>query len=203
MSGVSHADTIDRTQVTGAILAGGRAQRMDGADKGLVVLAGKPLLAHVLARLEPQTGAIVINANRNIDRYATFGYPVVVDEIGDFAGPLAGIHACLAYAATRYVATVPCDTPSLPEDLVPRLATALTAQGAHAAVARTGTRMQPVVALYDRIAVQASLAAFLRSGARKVEAWQDTLARVIVEFGDEAAAFRNINTPGELAASSS
>lgn len=193
--------TIAREQVTGAILAGGRGQRMDGADKGLVDLAGKPLVAHVLGRIAPQVGAIVINANRNIDRYAAFGHPVVVDEIGDFAGPLAGIHACLAYAASRYVATVPCDTPQLPRDLVAKLAAALVAQHARVAVARTGSQVHPVVALYDRLAVLASLTSFLRSGERKVDAWQSSLARVDVPFDGDAAAFRNINTPGELAAS--
>lgn len=193
--------TIAREQVTGAILAGGRGQRMDGADKGLVELAGQPLVAHVLARLAPQVATIVINANRNIDRYARLGHPVVVDEIGDFAGPLAGIHACLAHAATRYVTTAPCDTPHLPHDLVARLAAALVAQRAQVAVARTGAQVQPVVALYDRLAVLASLTSFLRSGGRKVEAWQATLARADVPFDGEAAAFRNINTPGELAAS--
>jgi len=192
---------IAREQVTGAVLAGGRGRRMDGADKGLLPLGGKPLVAHVLERLAPQVGAIVINANRNVDRYAAFGHPVVMDEIGDFAGPLAGIHAALAHAGTRHVVTVPCDVPRFPRDLVARLAAALRAQPqAAVAVASTGARTQPVFALYDRIAVLPDLAAFLRDGGRKVEAWQQTLPAAVVAFDADAAAFHNINTPAELAA---
>lgn len=200
---MSHAPArarCTRDTITGVVLAGGRGARMDGADKGLVPLAGKPLVEHVLARLAPQVSRVVINANRNVDRYAAFGHPVVLDEIGDFAGPLAGVHATLAYVTTRHVVTVPCDVPALPHDLVTRLCAALAASEAAVAVARTGAQAQPVFALYERAAVLASLTAFLRGGGRKVEAWHATLAHVTVDFGDSVA-FRNINTPAELAAS--
>ena len=200
---MAQGTAIARDQVTGAVLAGGRGRRMDGADKGLVALGNKALVAHVLERLVPQVGAVLISANRNIDRYAMFGHPVVMDEIGEFAGPLAGVHAALAHAATRYVVTVPCDVPRFPAELVSRLAAGLRASPhAVAAVAATGAQPQPVFALYDRIAVLASLAAFLRGAGRKAEAWQQTLATVTVAFDAEIAAFRNINTPAELGAAS-
>lgn len=193
-------DAIDRDAITGAVLAGGRGRRMDGADKGLVLLGGKPLVAQVLLRLAPQVGAVVISANRNLDRYAAFGHPVATDAFGDFAGPLAGVHAALARATTRYLVSVPCDAPYFPTDLVVRLAAALgAAPRALAAVARTGAQPQPVFALYDRHAVYPSLETCLQSGSRKVDAWHATLAPVIVDFDDDAA-FRNLNTPEELAA---
>ncbi len=198
MSAAATGAPIARVHITGAILAGGRGQRMEGADKGLVPLHGQPLVTHALARLEPQVGAMVINANRNIDRYATFGHPVVLDEIGDFAGPLAGVHAVLAYATTRYVVTCPCDVPHFPLDLVARLAAALVEGHFDVAVASTGAQPQPVFALYDRIAVLPSLTAYLRSGERKAETWQASLRGVTVDFAADAAAFRNINTPSEL-----
>ena len=117
--------TIAREDVTGIVLAGGMGRRMGGVDKGLVPLAGRPLVAHVLERLAPQAGAIIVNANQNRDRYAAYGHPVVADEVGGFAGPLAGLHAGMTAATTPYVVTVPCDSPFLPGDLVARLAAGL------------------------------------------------------------------------------
>lgn len=190
---------VRAADVTGIVLAGGMGRRMGSVDKGLVLLAGAPMVAHVLARLAPQVGAIVINANQNAERYAAFGHPVAPDEVGGFAGPLAGLHAGMARASTPYVVTVPCDSPFLPDDLVARLAAALVAQRAQLAVACTGAQPHPVFALVDR-GVRAHLAAFLQSGGRKIDAWYATLAVAAVPFDDEEAAFRNINTPDELAA---
>src|SRR5689334_12941925 len=118
------------SDITAVVLAGGQGRRMGGVDKGLVALDDKPMVAHVIARLAPQVGAIVINANQNIDRYAALGHPVVSDEVGGFAGPLAGLHAGMAYATAPYVVTSPCDSPFLPEDLVARLGQALEREGA-------------------------------------------------------------------------
>ena len=117
--------TVAARDVTGIVLAGGMGRRMGGVDKGLVELEGRPLVAHVLARLAPQVGALLINANQNRERYAAFGHPVVPDEVGGFAGPLAGLHAGMTHAATPYVATVPCDSPFLPPDLVLEVSRAL------------------------------------------------------------------------------
>ncbi len=191
--------TVAARDVTGIVLAGGMGRRMGGVDKGLVELDGRPLVAHVLARLAPQVGALLINANQNRERYAAFGHPVVPDEVGGFAGPLAGLHAGMTRAATPYVATVPCDSPFLPLDLVARLAAALARAHAQLAVAHTFAQPHPVFALVSRD-VLPHLTAFLRDGGRKIDAWYASLAVVAVPFDDEEAAFRNINTADELAA---
>jgi molybdopterin-guanine dinucleotide biosynthesis protein A len=185
--------------ITGIILAGGMGRRMGGIDKGLVELDGKPMVAHVLARLAPQVGAVLINANQNQERYAAFGYPVVADAVGGFAGPLAGLHAGMNAAATQLVVTVPCDSPFLPTDLVARLAAALARDEAQLAVARTFGQPHPVFALVRRD-VLPHLATFLDGGGRKIDAWYATLRIVAVPFDDCEAAFRNINTAEELAA---
>ena len=185
--------------ITGIVLAGGMGRRMGGIDKGLVELDGRPMVAHVLARLSPQVDAVLINANQNQDRYAAFGYPVVADAVGGFAGPLAGLHAGMAAAATPLVVTVPCDSPFLPTDLVTRLAAARARDNAQLAVARTFDQPHPVFALVRRD-VLPHLATFLERGGRKIDAWYATLRIVDVAFDDCEAAFRNINTADELAA---
>lgn len=190
---------IAPTDITGIVLAGGQGRRMGGVDKGWVELAGKPMIAHVLERLGPQVGDVLINANQNLDRYAGFGVPVVPDAVGGFAGPLAGLHAGMTRATRSHVATVPCDSPFLPPDLVARLATALAAKHAQLAVAKTFDQPHPVFCLASRD-VLPHLAAFLEAGGRKIDTWYATLAVVEVAFDDEADAFRNINTADELAA---
>jgi molybdopterin-guanine dinucleotide biosynthesis protein A len=192
---------IERSHITGIVLAGGQGRRMGGVDKGLVALDGKPLVAHVIERLAPQVGAIVVNANQNAERYGAFGYPVVADALGGFAGPLAGLHAGLTTATTRHVVTVPCDSPYLPDDLVRRLADALERDAAQLAVAKTFDQPHPVFALVRRDVLE-HLATFLAGGGRKIDAWYKTLEVVEVPFDDRADAFRNINTPDELAAAS-
>ena len=192
--------TIARTDITGVVFAGGQGRRMGGVDKGLVELDGRALVAHVIERLAPQVGELVINANQNRDRYAAFGYPVVADLIPDFAGPLAGLHAAMAAATTPYIVTSPCDSPFLPADLVARLALALAATPLDLAVARTFDQPHPVFSLV-RTDVRPHLEAFLRGGGRKIDAWYATLRVADVRFDDEADAFRNINTAAELAAS--
>jgi molybdenum cofactor guanylyltransferase len=192
--------TISRADITGIVLAGGQGRRMGSVDKGFVDLDGRPLVAHVIERLAPQVATLVINANRNAGRYAVFGYPVVADAIGGFAGPLAGLHAGLAAATTPFVATSPCDSPFLPADLVARLSGAFDAQPIDIAVARTFTQPHPVFALARR-SLLPHLAQFLGAGGRKIDAWYASLPIAEVAFDDEADAFRNINTPAELAAS--
>lgn len=186
-------------EITGIVLAGGLGRRMGGVDKGLVPLGGRPLVAHVLERLRPQVGALLINANQNHDRYAAFGVPVVADAVGGFAGPLAGLHAGMARATTPYVVSVPCDSPFLPGDLVSRLAAGMAADGAEVAVAKTLDQPHPVFALVRRD-VLPHLAAFLAAGGRKIDLWYATLKVVEVAFDDEIDAFRNINTADELSA---
>ena len=191
--------TIARDEVTGIVLAGGQGRRMGGVDKGLVPFRGAPMVAAVLARLAPQVGSIVVNANQNAEAYAALGHRVVPDAIGGFAGPLAGLHAGLAAAATRYAVTVPCDSPFLPHDLVSRLGAGLSERDAELAVARTFDQPHPVFALV-RADLRPHLEAFLAGGGRKIDAWYAALRVVEVRFDDEADAFRNINTRDELSA---
>jgi molybdenum cofactor guanylyltransferase len=191
---------IARSDITGVVLAGGQGRRMGNVDKGFVELAGRPLVAHVIARLAPQVATLVINANRNEERYAAFGYPVVGDAIGGYVGPLAGLHAGLSAAKTAFVVTSPCDSPFLPDDLVARLAAAFDSRPIDIAVARTFEQPHPVFALARR-PLLAHLAQFLEGGGRKIDAWYASLPIVEVGFDDEADAFRNINTLDELAQS--
>lgn len=184
-------------KITGVILAGGLGRRMGGIDKGLQELRGRPLAAWVVERLAPQVDELLINANQNTERYAAFGHRVVADQIPDFAGPLAGLHAVLSAASHPLVATAPCDSPFLPADLVSRLFSALTANEADLAVARTFDQAQPVFCLCRR-SVLPHLTEFLAGGGRKIDRWYATLKVVEVSFDDEADAFENINTREEL-----
>jgi molybdenum cofactor guanylyltransferase len=181
--------------VSGVVLAGGQGRRMGGVDKGLQALRGKPMAQWALERLAPQVDEILVNCNQNLDAYARFGYRLVPDEFGGFAGPLAGLHASLKAAAHPLVVTVPCDSPFLPCDLVSRLKEHLMEKDL--AVAKTGDQPHPVFSLVRRD-VLGNLEAFLRSGGRKIDAWYASLATVEVSFDDEADAFRNINTLEEL-----
>ena len=185
--------------ITAIILAGGRATRMGGTDKGLVELAGRPMIAHVLAALAPQVEAVLINANRNRDRYAEFGHPVIADLDDGFLGPLAGLAAGLQAATTPLVLTAPCDCPLLPIDLVARLRAALAAADAEIAVPFDGERMQPVFALVRR-ELAGSLAGYLAGGDRKIDRWfaQHRLAQA--DFSDRPETFVNVNDPAERAA---
>src|SRR4029079_18106415 len=171
--------------ITGIVLAGGQGRRMGGVDKGWVELAGGAMIVHVLQRLAPQVGEILINANQNLDRYRALGHPVFADTVGGFAGPLAGLHAGITHAAHDLVVTVPCDSPFLPLDLVDRLHAALVARGAQLAVARTFDQPHPVFALARRD-VLPGLSAFLEGGGRKIDAWYAALDVVEVAFYDEA-----------------
>ena len=181
--------------ITGIVLAGGQGRRMGTVDKGLQLLHGKPMVAHVLARLTPQVDEIIINANQNADRYRALGR-VVADEISGFAGPLAGLHAGMKAARNALVVTVPCDSPFLPSDLVSRLGNSLGDN--QVAVAKTGDQAHPVFALVRKDCL-ANLEGFLAGGGRKIDAWYGKLKFVEVPFDDEADAFRNINTREELA----
>ena len=185
--------------ITGVILAGGQGRRMGTVDKGLRELRGTAMAAWVIERFAPQVDEVLINANQNLDVYAQFGYRVIPDEIGGFAGPLAGLQRGLNEASHPLVATSPCDTPFLPADLVARLHAALEADAAQLAVARTGDQPHPVFCVCRRD-VLPHLTAFLQQGGRKIDAWYATLKVVEVAFDDQPDAFSNINTPSELSA---
>ena len=183
------------TGVSGIVLAGGQGRRMGGVDKGLQVLRGRPMVEWVLGRLAPQVTEVIVSANQNNQTYEKYGHRVVRDEIGGFAGPLAGLHAGLKAAKHPLVVTVPCDSPFLPQDLVLRLKNSLGEKDL--AVAKTGDQAHPVFSLMKR-EVRESLEAFLAAGGRKIDAWYAALKVVEVSFDDEADAFRNINTLEEL-----
>jgi molybdenum cofactor guanylyltransferase len=193
--------SIEITEITGLILAGGRGSRMGGVDKGLQIHLGLPLALHALRRLMPQVATTMINANRNLNTYQSMGVPVWPDEIPDYSGPLAGMLAGLAHCETPYLVTVPCDTPNFPLDLVERLARALSDINGEIATPAThedGTlRSQPVFCLM-KVSLLESLRAFVNSGQRKTGLWasQHRCAQVVFEDG---SGFFNANTLSELA----
>ncbi|MGQ0671461.1 MAG: molybdenum cofactor guanylyltransferase MobA [Hyphomicrobium sp.] len=213
-------------RVTGLILAGGLSRRMAAAfssgsgDKGLLDLAGQPMLTHVIRRLAPQTGRMVINANGDAGRFAAFGLPVVPDTIEGFVGPLAGVLAGMRWSVANapgatHVASVSADAPFLPADLVARLDAALQAQREAStgtspasgtgliALASSGGELHPVIGLWP-VHLADDLEAALRSGVRKVLAWTDRHGTVPVAFsfveigGRQVDPFFNANTPEEL-----
>lgn len=186
-----------RPLITGLILAGGQGSRLGGRDKGLVDVGGRALIAHVLARLRGQVDAVLVNANRHRDVYAGYGHPVIPDALADYPGPLAGLASGLAHCRTPRLAVVPCDSPFLPLDLVARLDAALELHAAEIAVAHADGAHQPVFALMQA-SLGPSLAAFLARGERKIMAWYRQHRMAVVEF-DDAAAFRNLNTPEDCA----
>lgn len=198
--------SIPAMSITGLVLAGGRATRMGGLDKGLQLLHGKPLVVHVLERLAPQTGALIVSANRHQHEYAMLGAPwrvsVIADASPSFDGPLAGLLAGLRAAQTDWLLAAPCDSPYLPVDLGVRLGATLDAQGADIATTRTvsasgETTLHPVFALL-RTALADDLAAFLATGERSVRVWYARHNTIEVPFVDERA-FYNVNSLRELA----
>jgi molybdopterin-guanine dinucleotide biosynthesis protein A len=197
-----------RRMLTGVILAGGQSRRMGGGDKGLLELAGRPMLAHVIERLAPQVGRLIINANGDPARFASLGLPVVADTVPDFAGPLAGVLAGMRWSqantpAARWIATAAGDAPLLPADLVARFLAALGDRPGGIALAQSGGELHPVIGLWP-VALADDLEAHLSAGVRKVLAWTDRHGTVPVPFafvqagGVELDPFFNANTPQEL-----
>ena len=187
----------DTFPVSAVILAGGRATRMGGEDKGWVALAGRPLIDHVLERLRPQVDEVLINANRSQTRYQALA-PVISDDNNDYLGPLAGMQAGLAAAHHDWVLFVPCDGPALPHDLMSRFRAALTPD-TELVVAHDGDWLQPVVALLHK-SLLPSLTHALAEGERKIDVWFARHKMAVVSFADQPDAFINLNSPAELAA---
>lgn len=200
-------NAVPAEAITGIILAGGRGSRMGGVDKGLQSFNGVPLALHTLLRLSPQVGEVMVNANRNLAAYESFGVPVWPDAagLGEFSGPLAGFLTGLERCETPYLLTVPCDTPLFSEDLVARLAEAMAREDADIAVVAAPEedgqlRAQPVFCLL-RTRLLESLMLFTTSGGRKIDAWTAQHKTVLVPFnqpGDDPRAFFNANTLAEL-----
>ncbi len=188
-----------RSRITGCILAGGRGTRFGGQDKGLLELAGRPLTAHVIDRLQPQLDELILSVNRNLFAYGALAARLIPDRSDDDVGPLAGIAAALHAATTPLVMIVPCDSPFIPANLVDCLHDALLEQAVDIAVARTGERVQPTFALLQR-ALLDDLDRYLGEGGRKINAWYARHPCATVDFGAECTAFANINTAADLAA---
>ncbi len=207
------ARTLPHADITALVLAGGRGSRMGGVDKGLQNFNGTPLTLHTLLRLQMQTGGapgqVMVNANRNLSVYESFGASVWPDVLEGYAGPLAGFLTGLERCETPYLLTLPCDTPLFPLDLVDRMANALAGQSAQIAMAfapeldaggHACLRAQPVFCLLHADLLE-SLAAFTQAGGRKIDAWTALHPVVAVAFdlpGDDGKAFFNANTLAEL-----
>ena len=178
-------------------MRGGRAQRMGGEDKGLVLLNGQAMIEYVLASLAPQVQSVAINANRSVDQYQAYGHPVIRDELSDFQGPLAGFASGLKQCSTDYMVTAPCDGPLLCNDYVQRLHQSAVAQGAQISVASDGKRLQPVYALLHQ-SLLPSLLDFLARGDRKIDLWYQQEGYAECDFSDRSDIFTNVNSREDL-----
>ena len=194
---------ITSEHITGLILAGGRAQRMGGIDKGLIPFHGRALIESAISRLKPQVSTILINANRSITKYSHYGYPVLMDETPDFSGPLAGFSVGLKHCKTPYLLTSPCDSPLLPVDLAKKMAVQLEDMDLELVFASSKEDdgkiwSQPVFCLM-KSDLQDSLDTFLSKGDLKIDRWFKELRSGTVVF-ENSQAFANVNTLEELAA---
>ena len=198
-NGATMASNNSDNNVTAVILAGGMARRMGGQDKGLIELNGRPMIEYVIDALKPQVDSIVINANRNLEQYRRYGYPVVEDMTGDYFGPLVGMASGLQACSSDRILTVPCDSPFVPPVLADKLNAALLEQGADLSVANDSERMQPVFAMLRRHLLP-SLLAYLDDGGRKIDTWYAEHQMALADFSEWPDAFININTPEDKTA---
>lgn len=193
------ADTrIPVDDISAVILAGGRARRMGGEDKGLIELKGRPLLDYIISALRLQVGEILVNANRNLDRYRAFGYPVIEDIMGDYFGPLVGMATGMQATGKPYLLTLPCDSPLVPAQLAAMLYRGLQTEQAELSVAHDGIRMQPVFALLD-CQLLPGLLDYLNEGGRKIDTWYAQHRLALVDFSAAPETFLNLNTPEDKA----
>lgn len=195
---MSSTPTIS-SHVSGVILAGGKARRLGGQDKGLIELCGRPMIEHSIRVFAPQVQALVISANRNLEQYRALGYVVIEDSFGSYEGPLAGLWRALQITQNPLLATLPCDAPLAPHDFVARLQAHFKPGQTLATIAHDGERLQPLFGLFSHH-VLSGLSEFLKLGGRKVHDWVTSLDPVRVDFSDCTQAFRNVNTPADLAA---
>ncbi len=186
---------VQQSAITGVILAGGRATRMGGIDKGLVKINGVPMCQIVLNALSPQVQEVLINANRNLQEYKNFDVRVVEDQLTGYQGPLAGLLSSMHAASTPWIVSAPCDCPSVTKDYVHRMAS-FDPNEYDVIVASDGQRMQPTF-LMIRCDLTDDLEQFLESGDRKIDRWFMRLRYRLADFSDESELFTNINTPEE------
>jgi molybdenum cofactor guanylyltransferase len=187
--------SISKQDITAVILAGGKGSRLGGQDKGLVSYHDKPLIEYILERIEAQVATVLISANRNFDIYATYGYPVIRDNMLDYQGPLAGFSTAMSIAKTECIITLPCDGPLISDDLVARLQCCLQDNPTKIAVAYDGQRLQPTYALIP-ITWLTNLNQFLNDGGRGIHKWytQNQSNVIHCDFSDIPDMFTNINT---------
>jgi len=188
-----------QTKVTGVILAGGLARRMNNRDKGLIHFKGRPLVSYAIDAMAAVTDNLIINANRNIDLYKQFGFPVVADQTGSFDGPLAGVLTAIIHAETGIVLVTPCDSPLFKAEHLQKLLSARAENDADVAVAFDGVRLHPVF-LAAKTGLKTGLQDYLDSGRRKLEDWLQQQLMVKADFSGEPQLFINLNTMDELEA---
>jgi len=195
---MTNGNEINISDITAVILAGGRAKRMGGKDKGLIKVNNRFMIEFAIEKLLPQVGHLLINANRNLEHYKSLNHPVVSDDnISDYNGPLAGILSALKTCTTKYILTIPCDSPFFPDNLSIRFLSTLIESDADICVAHDGNRMQPVFALI-KSELTDSLQNYLDNGDRKIDLWYKKHHAVLADLSDFKDISLNINTPEEL-----
>ena len=187
----------NKTDVTAVILAGGRGSRMLGLDKGLLQYGEKLFYQHLADALTEQCDRVIINANRNLDQYKSYGLDVIPDPLNDFQGPLAGILAGLRACETTWLVTVPCDGPFIDEQYVKIMKSAIATSQSQCGVAFDGERQQPVYLMLEKSLTQ-SLENYLSEGQRKIDRWYKNLSYTEVDFAGRDKMFFNVNTPEQL-----
>ena len=187
--------SINSKDINAVILAGGQGSRLGGLDKGLIELNKRPLIQHVIDRIQPQVSNIIISANRHIDTYSSYGFNVYEDEIPDFAGPLAGILKALEHCQNEWLLVVPSDSPFIPDNLVQRLSENI--KNNKITIPHDGKYLHPTFSLIHK-SLTSSLKEFLQQGERKARLWMQQQEHAIVDFSDQADAFININTQDDL-----
>ena len=185
------------SKVTGVILAGGLARRMNNQDKGLINYKGRPLVSYAIAALTAVADLSLINANRNRDRYQAFGLPVIADQTDSFDGPLAGVLTAMFHTNAKVLVVMPCDTPLIKAEHLQKLLAARAVNDTDVAVAFDGERLHPVF-LAIKTSLKTSLQDYLASGQRKMECWLEQQNSVYADFSTEPEIFVNVNTPTEL-----
>lgn len=183
---------ISTEEITVLILAGGRGSRMGGCDKGLVPVLGKPTIDHLLKRIGVQSQRIIISANRNLEQYARYGYPVVRDTMGGFAGPLAGILAGFSACDTAFMLTLPVDAPLVSADYLERMKRSLEHSDNPACVAEFEGQLEPVFCLAEH-GTSRALETYLAAGHRSVQGWLNGIGATRVDFSDVPEQFVNLN----------
>jgi molybdopterin-guanine dinucleotide biosynthesis protein A len=184
-------------KITGVILAGGLARRMNNQDKGLIPFNGQPMVSYAIATMKSVVDQTIISANRNIPEYQKFGLPIVSDQTDSFDGPLAGVLAAMMFAETGILLVVPCDSPLVKANHLQILLSALLENHADVAVAFDGERLHPVF-LAIKTMLKSSLQDYLHSGHRKMDSWLEQQNMVKVDFSAERDIFININSLFEL-----